>query len=242
MGTLKKNFRSLRKIVKFVVLLMLYKNVKGERCSMKSKGLLVVLSGPSGVGKGTVRQALFETDSNHDQFYYSVSATTRQPRPGEEDGKDYFFVSREQFEGMIEEERLLEYAEYVGNYYGTPLQYVEEMTDQGKDVFLEIEVQGALQVKRRMPDGVFIFLAPPTMHELESRIVNRGTDAPEVIEKRMRQAREELQLVTQYDYVVENDNVNSAVERIQTIINAEHLKTDRFIDDIVENYLKEGDE
>lgn len=221
---------------------MLYKNVKGERCSMKSKGLLVVLSGPSGVGKGTVRQALFETDTNHDQFYYSVSATTRQPRPGEEDGKDYFFVSRDQFEGMIEDERLLEYAEYVGNYYGTPLQYVEEMTDQGKDVFLEIEVQGALQVKRRMPDGVFIFLAPPTMHELESRIVNRGTDAPEVIEKRMRQAREELQLVTQYDYVVENDNVQSAVERIQTIINAEHLKTDRFIDDIVENYLKEGDE
>ncbi|MFV8806098.1 MULTISPECIES: guanylate kinase [Aerococcus] len=209
---------------------------------MKSKGLLVVLSGPSGVGKGTVRQALFETDTNHDQFYYSVSATTRQPRPGEEDGKDYFFVSRDQFEGMIEDERLLEYAEYVGNYYGTPLQYVEEMTDQGKDVFLEIEVQGALQVKRRMPEGVFIFLAPPTMHELESRIVNRGTDAPDVIEKRMNQAREELQLVTQYDYVVENDNVDSAVERIQTIINAEHLKTDRFIDDIVENYLKEGDE
>ncbi|WP_069286342.1 guanylate kinase [Aerococcus urinaeequi] len=209
---------------------------------MKSKGLLVVLSGPSGVGKGTVRQALFETDTNHDQFYYSVSATTRQPRPGEEDGKDYFFVSRDQFEGMIEDERLLEYAEYVGNYYGTPLQYVEEMTEQGKDVFLEIEVQGALQVKRRMPEGVFIFLAPPTMHELESRIVNRGTDAPDVIEKRMKQAREELQLVTQYDYVVENDNVDSAVERIQTIINAEHLKTDRFIDDIVENYLKEGDE
>lgn len=209
---------------------------------MKSKGLLVVLSGPSGVGKGTVRQALFETDTNHDQFYYSVSATTRQPRPGEEDGKDYFFVSRDQFEGMIEDERLLEYAEYVGNYYGTPLQYVEEMTEQGKDVFLEIEVQGALQVKRRMPEGVFIFLAPPTMHELESRIVNRGTDAPDVIEKRMNQAREELQLVTQYDYVVENDNVDSAVERIQTIINAEHLKTDRFIDDIVENYLKEGDE
>ena len=120
---------------------MLYKNVKGERCSMKSKGLLVVLSGPSGVGKGTVRQALFETDTNHDQFYYSVSATTRQPRSGEVDGKDYFFVSRDKFEGMIEDERLLEYAEYVGNYYGTPLQYVEEMTDQGKDVFLEIEVQ-----------------------------------------------------------------------------------------------------
>lgn len=216
--------------------------MKGERCSMKSKGLLVVLSGPSGVGKGTVRQALFETDSNHEQFYYSVSATTRQPRTGEVDGKDYFFVSRDQFESMIEEERLLEYAEYVGNYYGTPLQYVEEMTNQGKDVFLEIEVQGALQVKRRMPDGVFIFLAPPTMHELESRIVNRGTDAPDVIEKRMRQAREELQLVTQYDYVVENDNVESAVKRIQTIINAEHLKTDRFIDDIVENYLKEGDD
>lgn len=208
---------------------------------MKSKGLLVVLSGPSGVGKGTVRHALFATDHDKEQFLYSVSATTREPRPGEVDGKDYFFVSRSKFEQMIEDEQLLEYAEYVGNYYGTPLAYIEAMTDQGKDVFLEIEVQGALQVKRRMPDGVFVFLAPPNLGELESRIVNRGTDAPEVIEKRLEQARKELQLMTQYDYIVENDNVDAAVERIQTIIQAEHLKVDRFIDGLVENYLQEGD-
>lgn len=215
--------------------------MKDERCSMKSKGLLVVLSGPSGVGKGTVRQALFTTDHDKEQFYYSVSATTREPREGEVDGKDYFFVSRSKFEEMIEEEQLLEYAEYVGNYYGTPLAYIDEMTDQGKDVFLEIEVQGALQVKRRMPDGVFVFLAPPTLNELESRIVNRGTDAPEVIEKRMAQARKELQLMIQYDYIVENDNVDAAVTRIQTIIQSEHLKVDRFMDGLVENYLQEGE-
>ncbi|AMB92101.1 guanylate kinase [Aerococcus christensenii] len=208
---------------------------------MKSKGLLVVLSGPSGVGKGTVRKALFATDHDKKQFFYSVSATTRQARPGERDGKDYFFVSKDKFEQMIADEELLEYAEYVGNYYGTPLAYIDEMTNNGKDVFLEIEVQGALQVKRRMPDGVFIFLAPPNLRELESRIVNRGTDSPEVIAERMETARRELQLMTQYDYVVENDAVNKAVERIQTIIKAEHLKVDRFIDDVVENYLEEGE-
>ena len=208
---------------------------------MKSKGLLVVLSGPSGVGKGTVRKALFATDHDKKQFFYSVSATTRQARPGERDGKDYFFVSKDKFEQMIADEELLEYAEYVGNYYGTPLAYIDEMTNNGKDVFLEIEVQGALQVKRRMTDGVFIFLAPPNLRELESRIVNRGTDSPEVIAERMETARRELQLMTQYDYVVENDAVNKAVERIQTIIKAEHLKVDRFIDDVVENYLEEGE-
>ena len=208
---------------------------------MKSKGLLVVLSGPSGVGKGTVRKALFATDHDKKQFFYSVSATTRQARPGERDGKDYFFVSKDKFEQMIADEELVEYAEYVGNYYGTPLAYIDEMTNNGKDVFLEIEVQGALQVKRRMPDGVFIFLAPPNLRELESRIVNRGTDSPEVIAERMETARRELQLMTQYDYVVENDAVNKAVERIQTIIKAEHLKVDRFIDDVVENYLEEGE-
>ena len=200
-----------------------------------------MLSGPSGVGKGTVRKALFATDHDKKQFFYSVSATTRQARPGERDGKDYFFVSKDKFEQMIADEELLEYAEYVGNYYGTPLAYIDEMTNNGKDVFLEIEVQGALQVKRRMPDGVFIFLAPPNLRELESRIVNRGTDSPEVIAERMETARRELQLMTQYDYVVENDAVNKAVERIQTIIKAEHLKVDRFIDDVVENYLEEGE-
>lgn len=209
---------------------------------MKSRGLLVILSGPSGVGKGTVRKALFESDDNRNQFFYSVSATTRQPRSGEVNGSDYFFVSRSKFEQMIEEEQLLEYAEYVGNYYGTPLAYINDMTEQGKDVFLEIEVQGALQVKRRAPDGVFIFLAPPDLGELELRITNRGTDAPDVIKKRMAQARDELQLMTQYDYVVVNDDVDKAVKRIQMIIEAEHLKVDRFMDNIVEQYLNEGDE
>lgn len=209
---------------------------------MKAKGLLVILSGPSGVGKGTVRKALFESDQNRDQFFYSVSATTREPRQGEVNGSDYFFVSHSKFEQMIEDEELLEYAEYVGNYYGTPLAYINDMTEQGKDVFLEIEVQGALQVKRRVPDGVFVFLAPPDLGELELRITNRGTDSPEKIKQRMEKARQELQLMTQYDYVVVNDDVEQAVARIQTIIEAEHLKVDRFMDDIVEQYLGENEE
>lgn len=209
---------------------------------MKAKGLLVILSGPSGVGKGTVRKALFESDQNRDQFFYSVSATTREPRQGEVNGSDYFFVSHSKFEQMIEDEELLEYAEYVGNYYGTPLAYINDMTEQGKDVFLEIEVQGALQVKRRVPDGVFVFLAPPDLGELELRITNRGTDSPEKIKQRMEKARQELQLMTQYDYVVVNDDVDLAVARIQTIIEAEHLKVDRFMDDIVEQYLGENEE
>lgn len=213
----------------------------GEENRMKAKGLLVILSGPSGVGKGTVRKALFESDQNRDQFFYSVSATTREPRQGEVNGSDYFFVSHSKFEQMIEDEELLEYAEYVGNYYGTPLAYINDMTEQGKDVFLEIEVQGALQVKRRVPDGVFVFLAPPDLGELELRITNRGTDSPEKIKQRMEKARQELQLMTQYDYVVVNDDVDQAVARIQTIIEAEHLKVDRFMDDIVEQYLGENE-
>ena len=129
----------------------------------------------------------------------------------------------------------------MGNYYGTPLAYINDMTEQGKDVFLEIEVQGALQVKRRVPDGVFVFLAPPDLGELELRITNRGTDSPEKIKQRMEKARQELQLMTQYDYVVVNDDVDQAVARIQTIIEAEHLKVDRFMDDIVEQYLGENE-
>ena len=140
-----------------------------------SRGLLIVLSGPSGVGKGTVRAAVFA--NNQFQYVYSVSATTRAQRPGEVDGKDYYFVSREEFETMIQNEDLLEYAEYVGNYYGTPIQKIEENLAAGHDVFLEIEVQGAMKVKERMPEGIFIFLAPPNLEELESRITGRGTDA-----------------------------------------------------------------
>ena len=195
-----------------------------------SRGLLIVLSGPSGVGKGTVRAAVFA--NNQFQYVYSVSATTRAQRPGEVDGKDYYFVSREEFETMIQNEDLLEYAEYVGNYYGTPIQKIEENLAAGHDVFLEIEVQGAMKVKERMPEGIFIFLAPPNLEELESRITGRGTDAAHVIQERMATAKEEIELMQHYDYVVVNDQVKHAVDKINAIIQSEHLKVERVVDQI----------
>ena len=195
-----------------------------------SRGLLIVLSGPSGVGKGTVRAAVFA--NNQFQYVYSVSATTRAQRPGEGDGKDYYFVSREEFETMIQNEDLLEYAEYVGNYYGTPIQKIEENLAAGHDVFLEIEVQGAMKVKERMPEGIFIFLAPPNLEELESRITGRGTDAAHVIQERMATAKEEIELMQHYDYVVVNDQVQHAVDKINAIIQSEHLKVERVVDQI----------
>lgn len=199
---------------------------------MTKRGLLIVLSGPSGVGKGTVRAAIFS--KGEQKFVYSISATTRQPRTGETDGVDYFFKTREEFEQMIQNKQLLEYAEYVGNYYGTPLEYVENTLEQGKDVFLEIDVQGAIQVRELMPDGVFIFLTPPDLNELESRIVNRGTDSDEVIAKRMKTAREELELMKYYDYSVVNDTVDNAVQKIEAIIQTEHLRIVRNLDTIEE--------
>ena len=199
---------------------------------MTKRGLLIVLSGPSGVGKGTVRAAIFS--KGEQKFVYSISATTRQPRTGETDGVDYFFKTREEFEQMIQNKQLLEYAEYVGNYYGTPLEYVENTLAQGKDVFLEIDVQGAIQVRELMPEGVFIFLTPPDLNELESRIVNRGTDSDEVIAKRMKTAREELELMKYYDYSVVNDTVNNAVQKIEAIIQTEHLRIVRNLDTIEE--------
>ena len=195
-----------------------------------SRGLLIVLSGPSGGGKGTVRAAVFA--NNQFQYVYSVSATTRAQRPGEVDGKDYYFVSREEFETMIQNEDLLEYAEYVGNYYGTPIQKIEENLAAGHDVFLEIEVQGAMKVKERMPEGIFIFLAPPNLEELESRITGRGTDAAHVIQERMATAKEEIELMQHYDYVVVNDQVQHAVDKINAIIQSEHLKVERVVDQI----------
>ena len=156
---------------------------------MSERGLLIVLSGPSGVGKGTVRKAIFDSEEN--DFQYSISMTTRKQREGEVDGVDYYFRSREEFEAMIEAGEMLEYAEYVGNYYGTPLTYVNQTLDEGKDVFLEIEVQGAKQVKDKVPDGVFIFLTPPDLAELKSRIIGRGTDEMSVIEERMAVAAEQ---------------------------------------------------
>ncbi|MBP1047003.1 guanylate kinase [Enterococcus sp. BWM-S5] len=194
---------------------------------MAERGLLIVLSGPSGVGKGTVRKAIFESEE-HD-FQYSVSMTTRSKREGEIEGVDYYFRTREEFEAMIEAGEMLEYAEYVGNYYGTPLSYVNQTLDEGKDVFLEIEVQGAQQVKEKVPDGVFIFLTPPDLSELKSRIVNRGTDDMSVIDKRMQVAREEIEMMALYDYAVVNDKVPLAVERIKKIIASEHFRVDRVI-------------
>lgn len=194
---------------------------------MSERGLLIVLSGPSGVGKGTVRKAIFDSEEN--DFQYSISMTTRKQREGEVDGVDYYFRSREEFKAMIEAGEMLEYAEYVGNYYGTPLTYVNQTLDEGKDVFLEIEVQGAKQVKDKVPDGVFIFLTPPDLAELKSRIIGRGTDEMSVIEERMAVAREEIEMMALYDYAVVNDEVPLAVQRIKDIIASEHFRVDRVI-------------
>ncbi|HEL1985400.1 TPA: guanylate kinase [Streptococcus suis] len=194
---------------------------------MKERGLLIVFSGPSGVGKGTVRKEIFESSDN--KFEYSVSMTTRPQRPGEVDGVDYFFRSREEFEDLIRQSQMLEYAEYVGNYYGTPLTYVNETLDKGIDVFLEIEVQGALQVKKKVPDGVFIFLTPPDLEELQDRLIGRGTDSEEIIAQRIERAKEEIALMREYDYAVVNDEVPLAAERVKRIIEAEHFRVDRVI-------------
>ena len=194
---------------------------------MTERGLLIVFSGPSGVGKGTVRQEIFSTPDH--KFEYSVSMTTRQKRPGEVDSVDYFFRTREEFEELIKNGQMLEYAEYVGNYYGTPLTYVNETLDKGIHVFLEIEVQGALQVKKKVPDGVFIFLTPPDLDELKDRLVGRGTDSEEVIRQRIERAKEEIALMREYDYAVVNDEVPLAAERVKRIIEAEHFRVDRVI-------------
>ncbi|MBE2939606.1 guanylate kinase [Anoxybacillus flavithermus] len=192
---------------------------------MKERGLLIVLSGPSGVGKGTVRKALFSQPDI--QLQYSISVTTRKPREGEVDGVDYFFKTREQFEQMIRQNELLEWAEYVGNYYGTPIEYVEKTLQEGKDVFLEIEVQGAMQVRKVFQEALFIFLAPPSLSELRKRIEMRGTESEELIRDRLKAAKEELEMMDAYDYVVENDQVELACERIKAIVMAEHCRRER---------------
>ncbi|MCQ6279717.1 guanylate kinase [Bacillus sp. EB600] len=192
---------------------------------MQEKGLLIVLSGPSGVGKGTVRKQIFSQPNT--AFEYSISMTTRSPREGEVNGVDYFFKSREEFEALIAEDKLLEYAEFVGNYYGTPVDYVRQTLDSGKDVFLEIEVKGARQVREKFPDGLFIFLMPPSLSELKNRIVTRGTETEDLIHNRMLSAREEIEMMSLYDYVVENDYVKHACEKVNAIIIAEHCRRER---------------
>lgn len=188
------------------------------------KGILFILSGPSGVGKGTVRSKLFQQDTD---LQYSISMTTRGMRQGETDGVDYFYKSKTEFENLIENNQLLEYAQYVDNYYGTPRAYVEETLQKGKDVFLEIEVQGALQVKQTFPEGVFIFLFPPSLEELKNRIVNRGTESQELVINRLKEARKEIEMMDAYDYVVVNDEVDKAVNKVQAIIKSEHCKRER---------------
>ncbi|MFD1018117.1 guanylate kinase [Thalassobacillus hwangdonensis] len=191
---------------------------------IEEKGILFILSGPSGVGKGTVRKSLFEQSTD---LRYSVSMTTRGPREGEVDGVDYFFKSRDEFEKLISEGKMLEHAEYVGNYYGTPRDYVEETLESGRDVFLEIEVQGALQVKENFPQGVFIFLIPPSLEELKDRIVSRGTETEEKVKNRLRTAKEEIDMMDAYDYVVVNDEIDNAVKKVQSIVVSEHCKRER---------------
>ncbi|USS91142.1 guanylate kinase [Fructilactobacillus carniphilus] len=204
---------------------------------MTKRGMLIVLSGPSGVGKGTVRKALFE-DSSVD-FNYSISMTTRQPRDGEQNGVDYYFVSKTEFEDHIKNGEMLEYAKYVDNYYGTPLNYVNQQLETGHDVFLEIEVNGALQVRANCPDGIFIFLTPPDIKELRSRLVGRGTDALEVINKRIQTASKEIHMMQNYDYAVVNDKIENAVNQIKDIVRSERLKVKRVMPDYLDSL---GDE
>ena len=197
------------------------------------QGLLLVVSGPSGAGKGTIcnlmRKALPE-------LAYSVSVTTRQPREGEVDGKDYFFKTVAQVKDMIFRGELLEYAQVYGNYYGTPKPYVQQLLNEGKDVLLEIDIQGALQIKKVFPDGVFIFVVPPSLEELRARIYKRGTDAEDVIEKRLRAATGELEYASEYDYIIVNDDAEKATKRVLTLMEAERYRAGRtyfLVDDMI---------
>ena len=190
---------------------------------MAKRGILFVISGPSGVGKGTVRAELFSRDSH--QLVYSVSATTRQPREGEVDGVDYFFKSKEEFERMIDNREFIEYAQFVDNYYGTPIAYVEDQLEAGFDVVLEIEVQGATQVKKYFRDAILIFIAPPNLKELRRRLEGRGTEDRKTINNRINTAIRELFLMSDYEYVVINDKVSVAADKVLSIVKAEHLRT-----------------
>ena len=199
---------------------------------LNERGLLIVLSGPSGVGKGTVRKALFNMEGHN--LVYSISMTTRSPRNGEVNGEDYYFVSKEEFEDRIKKGKMLEYAQFVNNYYGTPLDEVEKQLASGNEVVLEIEVQGALQVRDKMKDAIFIFIAPPSFDALKDRLYRRGTEPKEIIEERIAKAKSEFALAYKYDYIVVNDEVNNAADRIMAIIRAEHAKTERTIHKYIE--------
>ena len=191
----------------------------------KNKGILTVVSGFSGAGKGTIMKELLKRHS--DTYALSISATTRNPRPGETDGVEYFFRTREEFEQMIAEDALIEYAQYVGNYYGTPKAYVEEQLLAGKNVILEIEIQGALKVKEKFPDTLLLFVTPPSAEELKNRLVGRGTETMDGVMSRLNRANEEAEGIEQYDYLVINDVLEDAVEEIHQIIQNEHYRVSR---------------
>ncbi|MBE6844983.1 MAG: guanylate kinase [Ruminococcus sp.] len=201
---------------------------------MKNKGRMIVVSAPSGCGKGTILAEILKDDS----FFYSVSATTRAPRVGEEDGVNYHFISNDEFEKLIAEDGMLEYAKYCDNYYGTPKKILEEKMNEGINVILEIEVQGAMKVREICPDALFIFIVPPTISELERRLRKRGTESDDVIAKRVSEAAGEIQKAVNYDYILVNAALEDAVEDFKTIVKAESMKTacsKNLIDEVLKN-------
>ncbi len=205
---------------------------------MSNKGIITVVSGFSGAGKGTIMKELI---SKYDRYALSISATTRDPRPGEVHGREYFFVSNEEFEKLIEENGLIEHAGYVNHYYGTPRKFVEDKLSEGKDVILEIEIQGALQIKEQYPDAVLLFVMPPSARELKKRLTGRGTETEEVIDQRLKRAREESVGIENYDYIVINDDLDECVKRVDEIIRAAHNAPSRNLDFIntIRNELNE---
>ena len=194
---------------------------------MSEQGILVVVSGFSGAGKGTLIKAMLD---RYHSYALSVSATTRAPREGEVDGREYFFVTREKFEQMIEEEQLIEHAVYVNNYYGTPRQYVFQQMADGKDVILEIEIQGALKIKERFPEARLLFVMPPSADELRRRLVGRGTESEEIIDKRLHRAAEEASGITSYDYILINDKVEQCAQEMHGLIQAQHRRVSGNLD------------
>ena len=191
------------------------------------KGLLIVVSGASGTGKGTVCKKILD---DMPQIAYSISATTRAPRPGEVDGNEYYFLSRDEFTAWIADGKFLEYANVYGNFYGTPLNKIEDRINRGEDILLEIDVQGALNVKRKCPDGIYIFLLPPSLAELKRRIEGRGTESPESLERRLTNAVAEIKIGLEYTYAVVNDTVDNAAAQIKAIIAAERCRVERNLD------------
>jgi len=195
-----------------------------------NRGVLIVISGPSGAGKGTICQELL---NKNDNIYLSVSATTRQPRQGEIDGENYYFLKQEEFEERVKNNGFIEYANVHGNYYGTPKLNVEKMLEEGKDVILEIDIQGALKVKENFSEGVFIFILPPSMDELKRRIIKRGSETEESLMTRFKNAYQEINYVSKYNYSVVNDTLEVAVSKVEAIITAEKCRVDRIKDNTV---------